>query len=211
MAKASAGVVSGLRGLSGSTTTWPDAREALMELYVVLDEWCEAAEETNAIVRRTLEGARPPVKRPNRLNPISRGTFTEPVRQVGSSRTFGGFVEVVTRDSAHVLGNQAHWSKRWRSSNRRQAARRSLRSMMRLYCPEVLESFEEAVAERAHWILEHRKHLPLALSDPDTPRSTVQDFSTALEETLEALRSARQSLANLIKHAYPLGPLPEST
>ncbi|MEV0936395.1 hypothetical protein ACIBMX_46960 [Streptomyces phaeochromogenes] len=181
-----------------------------MELHVILDEWCEAAEETNAIVRRALGGVRPPVTGPNRLNPLSGVRFTDQVFQIGTHMS-GGFVEGVFRDSACVLGNQAHWSKRWRASSRRQAARRSLRNMMRLYCPEVLESFEKAVAERAQWILEHRKHLPRLLSDPDTPISAVQDFSTALEETLEALRFARQSLADLIKYAYPLGPLPEST
>lgn len=201
VAKAGTGVVSALRGLSGSAPVWPDAREALMELHVILDEWCEVAEETNEVVRRTLDGDRPSVVHPSRFNPIvrvklSRGTYL-------SGRQHVPFVVAMGRDAVRILQNQAPWWQRWRGSRRRQAARRSLRNMMKLYCPDLLESFESAVAKRAQWILENRKNLPLTLSSPDTPTEVVEELARELETTLAELRDARRQLGDLIMQAYP--------
>ncbi|WP_275466321.1 hypothetical protein [Streptomyces noursei] len=180
-----------------------------MELHVILDEWCEVAEETNAVVRRTLDGDRPNVVHPSRFNPIGRVAFPKGlVYQAGRAQHLL-FVDAMRRDAGGILQNQAPWWQRWRGSRRRQGARRSLRNMMKLYCPELLDSFESAVDGRAQWILENRKNLPVTLSSPDTPTEVVEGLARELETTLAALRDARRQLGDLIRQAYPLGPLPD--
>ncbi|MEV0193550.1 hypothetical protein AB0I39_34145 [Kitasatospora purpeofusca] len=184
-----------------------------MELHVVLDEWCESAEATGRYAWETLEGDRPAVTRRSWSNPFARAGF-EPAPGSGAGggdNTGPRFVERRQVEILVLLEGRAHWSKRWLAPQRRSAARRSLRNMMKLYCPEVLESFEAAVAGRSAWIREHRESLPLILSDPDTPTETVEELAIELEQTLDALRGARRQLRDLIRDAFPLGSLPERT
>ena len=79
--------------------------------------------------------------------------------------------------------------------------------MLKLYCPDLLEAFEKAVAEHAEWVVANRDHLPATLSDPETPTTRLHDLSADLDRTLQGLRAAREGLAQLIKATYPLGPM----
>ncbi|MEU6867938.1 hypothetical protein ABZ924_32675 [Streptomyces sp. NPDC046876] len=177
-----------------------------MELYVVLDEWCDAAEATNRFAWETLEGNRPDVTRRSWLNPFARVGFTE-ITPVNNHAH--GYVDRREAEIQALLESKAQWAKRWQGSHRRQAARRSLRNMMKLYCPEVLGSFEAAITSRSAWIREHRKSLPLTLSNPDTPIEAVEELATELERTVDALRDARQQLRDLLRETFPLGARPE--
>ncbi|MGW6318786.1 hypothetical protein [Streptomyces sp. NPDC055099] len=46
--KASADIIQGVKALKPADKGWPNAREGLMELFVILEDWCSDAESTEA-------------------------------------------------------------------------------------------------------------------------------------------------------------------
>lgn len=59
LVRASSEMLSALRGRSGDAPKWSEIREPLLELYAILDEWCEAAEALEGIIRGVLEEHQP--------------------------------------------------------------------------------------------------------------------------------------------------------
>jgi hypothetical protein len=207
--KAGTSIVQGIKtALAKSEAKWPNTREALMELFAILDEWCESAEETNEAAQQALRDAEHP--------PILGAPMIP------------GYVENATRDIKGVLNPSVPWLMRWRRSASRAAARRTLRSMMRIYCPDLLRSFEQAVANRSAWVTENRSRwlsqsgtpsvqkepisleelvAALPIADPQKSTEKLQELRTTasqLESTLRDLQAARDDLRILIQKNYPV-------
>jgi hypothetical protein len=199
VAKAGASIVQGIKTtLAQPETKWPNAAEALMELFIILDDWCRSAQRTNEVARAALRA---------RLKELAPPTIREPPSQLARPGPFNvgrGYIEHTTRDIEGVLNPSVPWFKGWRRSNKRAAARRTLRGMLRIYCPDLLDSFEEAVANRAAWVTEHRSGFPAALENPQTPVERLRTMVDQLEATLRDLQTARAQLRILIRQSYPM-------
>ncbi|MDR7304606.1 hypothetical protein JOF55_004850 [Haloactinomyces albus] len=92
---------------------------------------------------------------------------------------------------------------RWRASKRRQAARRNLRTLLNVYCPNLLREFEDAIQERLKWTRKHRKHINRWLSSCSDVESTqlLEDMAA----THARLVQVREDLHHFLVTHYPLG------
>jgi hypothetical protein len=204
VAKVGSSVTQGIKtALNQQPSKWPNLHEALMELYVILDDWCGAAEESNRAAHRSLEA------RTNLVPPpiIGKGAVMNtigPAHLRAFGITFGGYVERATGDIKDVLNPSTPWYTRWRRSENRVAARRTLRSMLRIYCAELLDAFEAAAANRANWVVEHRRKFKDTLEDPTTDLHALQAMVDQMDETLGSLQSVRNNLYQLIHENFPL-------
>lgn len=202
VAKAGSSVAQGIKAtLAQPESKWPNAHEALMELYIILDDWCASAEESNKAAHAALNA------RIDHASPRapSFGTAQGPQQMIGSN-VFPGYVERTTRDAEAVLNPPVPWLRRWRRSRSRTAARRTLRSMLRIYCPDLLTSFEEAVAKRREWVVEHRRGFTATLSDPQTSPATLRTMVDKMDITLNDLRDVRDDLRTLLHEQFPMWP-----
>jgi hypothetical protein len=230
VAKAGVSIAQGIKtALAHPEAKWPNAREALMELLIILDDWCQSAEETNAAAQEALHRAR--------LQAAGIPTPNRAVFGPGFSPgpAIPGYVENAARDIKNVLDPSVPWPKRWRRSASRAAARRTLRSMLRIYCPDLdLGFFDAAVANRAAWVTEHRSRWPeqpgpdhtpeciptleewvanltreadalAALEDPHTI-AEEREMANRMESTLRDLQEARNGIRELIEEKYPTLP-----
>ncbi|MFI1035190.1 hypothetical protein [Streptomyces sp. NPDC020951] len=202
---ASSEMISALRGLSGDAPTWSEVRDPLLELYAILDEWCEAAEALERLIRGVLEAHQPDEKFPY-YPPFAR---IPPIRS-GRTNLVPGYIDRMQSEISGLLKERVHWAKRWSLSRRRKAARRGLRNVMRIYCPDVLESFEAAVEGRSAWMEENRAELILLVENPDASAEEISQASFGLSQTYYAMYVARGRLGEMIREAFPLGPTPGS-
>lgn len=212
--KVGANVTRGIKAVAApSSSSWPNAHEALMELYVILDEWCLAARASNDVVAKA-------IRFKDRPNPPARFHFHGDGGSGSGSDggivntgygvtlfgvTSGGFIERTLKDASEVLAPPVPWSIRWRRSQRRAAGRKTLRSMMMIYCPDLLESFETATDSRAAWVLENRKKLVSRQRDPAVSADDLRATLEEMEITLASLQNVRANLLALITERYPLG------
>jgi hypothetical protein len=198
VAKAGASIAQGIKTTFGQPEPkWPNAREALMELFVILDDWCQSAEGSNEVARRALR---------RRLAGDAPQAIHVRAEQMAVPRpinVYPGFIERTTHDIKGVLSPPVSWPRRWRRARSRAAARRTLHSMLRIYSPDLLNSFEEAVANRAAWVTEHRRGFTATLEDPQTSTEELQTMVDRLESTLHDLRATRATLRKLIQESYP--------
>jgi hypothetical protein len=140
----------------------------------------------------------------------------EPYRTVGvgngggrSVRFLGiplrqGYIEIAQRDIKAILGTSAPLAQRWSSAKRRQAARRTLRRLMGIYCPDLLDSFDRAVEGRVDWATRHRQDIEHALEHGLQP-GTLAGMIRETMRTTTALVSARDDMKRLILERYPIG------
>jgi hypothetical protein len=203
VAKTGASIVQNVRAaLAQPEPKWPNAHEALMELFIIVDDWCLSAEESNKAVREALNGpARPAAPGNRRVRPAAPQSSV--VFSPGSNMG-GGYVERATRDIESVLSPSVPWLQQWRRSSRRAAGRRTLRSMMRIYCPDLLGSFEDAVANRADWVTANRTRFTAPRKDSRTRTAELKEMADSMESTLRDLRTTRSALRRLIQESYPL-------
>ncbi|MCX4988459.1 hypothetical protein [Streptomyces sp. NBC_00568] len=177
-----------------------------MELHEILREWCEAAEQTSEAVtlleQQRLDEARDAY---DVSNVVLRSVFQGPVVQIGGSRSY---TNRATSDIDSVLQPSAPVMQRWSGAKRRQAARRSLRSLMGIYCPELLTEFDEAVSSRSRWVEEHRRTVRKGLKS-GLSEGEFQAMAAEMQATLQSLRLVRQRLLSLIQQRYPLGGEPD--
>ncbi|MFG2282791.1 hypothetical protein ACGFNQ_29435 [Streptomyces asoensis] len=206
VAKAGTAVLRGVTSQALGAPSWPDMHGALMELHEILSDWCEAAEQTSQAVtllkEQRLNEARESYGEPNVFAGV---VFWGPVQGSNiQTNYFGGFVDRATGDIDAVLQPPAPVMQRWSGAKRRQAARRSLRSLMGIYCPDLLTDFNEAVSARSQWVEEHsrtvRKALKAGLSD-----SEFEAMAAEMQATLESLQAVRQQLLMFIQERYPMG------
>lgn len=191
--KVGANVTRGVRdALAEPRSGWPRSHEALMELWVIMRDWSLMARETNIAFNDAIKFRQDP----NWQN--LDFTFPDRIQQLKSAHT-------VSRDAELLLTPTVPWTVRWRASKRRAAARQSLRNLMQLYCPELLQSFESAVAERANWIKDNRKDFKERLLDPVISLDDLRADVEVLESTRQSLESVCESLRQLINDRFPLG------
>lgn len=190
--------IKGLRGKVPKEPDWPSLHEALMELHAILDEWCGAAEVTVQELNDLLDGA----------ENYSKIVFL----QLRTEYTFllrrTGYVEGMQQDINWHLSPRAPLLRRWMARSRKRAARRSLSSMMRIYCPELLSDFEKATRAREEWVVKNREHLKKALKNESVDHRSLGEIVEEAYDTSLLLAQARASLAELIREKYPLGDTP---
>jgi len=202
---ASSEMLSALRGLSSDAPACSEIREPLLELYAILDEWCEAAEALEGLIRGALEEHQPDGKS------LCYPPFTRiPSIRLGNTNLVPGYVDRMQSEICGLLEERAHWTNRWRPSRRRKAARKGLRNVMRIYCPDVLESFEAAVEGRSVWMEQNRAELIRIVENPDASAEEISQASFALSQTYYAMYVARGRLGEMIRETFPLGPTPGS-
>ena len=201
VAKAGASVAQGLKTSVGrSKIEWPNTLEALVELCAIVHDWCEAATYTNDAIGGALEARRQGI---NFAMPYHVSDFLQ--TKPGIRFILPGYIERVSYDIDRVLGVPAPWRYRmWRYSRREARKRRTLRSMLLVYCPELLGSFQQAVTNRADLIDECRQGFAARLEDPQTPEEVLRDLNEQFEETFNDLLAARDSLRDFILANYPL-------
>jgi hypothetical protein len=112
-----------------------NVRESLMELFAILDDWCDMAEETTVFLTPGID--------PREL-------------RIGPRQLRADVLRVTLKDIEGVYTEKAPILVRWRASKRRQAARRSLRTFLKIYCPEVFDQVVNATEDRAEWILRYK-------------------------------------------------------
>lgn len=177
---------------------WPNVHESLVELYAILNEWCDAAEASNETIRRQIDQ-----RRLGSATGDSGKTFH-------SGAQSGTLVFHMTSDVNDLLRPDAPWFQRWSSSKRRAAARRSLASILAVYAPELIRSFDEATSDRASWVKRRDEELVRWLSE----KPSIDDEDVLIQEmeaTLSRLTRVRYSLGEFINTHFPLGVPAEST
>jgi len=114
IAKASSDVTKGVRAaLAQPPIKWPNAHEALMELYIILDDWCAAATLSNEAARSALD-ARLDDQEPPKTPPIEQMVTGSIFSTNPGMNISPGYAEQVTRDAERVLppsGGPHPWRK----------------------------------------------------------------------------------------------------
>ncbi|MEU8918666.1 hypothetical protein [Streptomyces nigrescens] len=172
-----------------------------MELHEILREWCIAAaitsEATEALGSGNVARARRLIRRSNADTP---GMWRRWLH-VGPP----AYLERAQRDIHQVMSPSAPLAQRWNGTKRRQAGRRTLQSLMRIYCPDLLGDFEAAVDARVEWMGEHRAKIASVLRD-GAADVDLESASAEMAETLSNLESVRAELHSVILHRFPIGP-----
>ncbi|MFE1471745.1 hypothetical protein [Nocardiopsis dassonvillei] len=185
----------------GNTSSWPNMHEALLELHGILSDWCEAAKRTSEALKRLqsqhLTRAVRVLSAHGPSNSLTPWTILGiPVRQ--------GYLEMAQRDIKAVMAPAAPIVQRWRSTKRRQAARRTLRSLMHVYCPDLLEDFETAVETRSDWLKENRAKVDRALKR-GIISNDLEHMCREAEATTFQLENVLKRLNHLLQAHYPMG------
>ena len=202
--KAGAGIVQGLQKTQ-QKTPWPQVHEALMELVIILDEWCDAALQSNRIAEVRVDAC---------LNGQPINTVEEHSAMTSSNMRvfrvgpflFRDYIAQTTNDIESLLSPAPPWVQRWRASKRRAAGRRTLESILRICEPDLLHAFQQAVAQRAEWVTSHRERFDDVFA-MDRPVDEVIGELQKMEDTLAELVAVRQRLLVYIKERYPSGPI----
>ncbi|MFF4697262.1 hypothetical protein [Streptomyces chattanoogensis] len=167
-----------------------------MELHELLKEWEEAAQQTYELLFESRGWTHDKIR--------------ESLRYVNISVHLplgGGFLERHEGDIKCALDAKTPLLHRWSGKKRRQAARRNLRSLMGIYCPELLADFETAVHERSEWVRENRR-LILQHVKAGTPPTLAEVVGREAMQTATNISAVRMQLATLILERYPLGAAP---
>ena len=159
-----------------------DVRESLMELFAILDDWCDMAEETAAFLA--------PGADPREQHVVPRQLHLEILWRI-----FKDIDGVYTQKAPILL--------RWRASKRRQAARRSLRTLLKIYCPDVFDQVLNATEDRVEWILQYKAQVDAIPISSEEYGVLVDDAAT----TTRALYEARARLREFIVATYSIGDI----
>ncbi|MEV7167621.1 hypothetical protein AB0N60_36725 [Streptomyces microflavus] len=193
--RAGAAALRGVTEKAGSSQEWPNFHAAMMELHEILDEWLTASEATMNLYLNGRGMSPEDIKKIYRMSNISFSFFRYPS---------AGFVEQVEKDLTQLMNPRAPMLQKWSRGRRRKAARPTLRSMMKIYRPDILDDFHSAVQGRSAWIRENRKAVKQALKDGSLSWEDVwrAPVSTQTVVDLEHLKAV---VASVILEKYPLG------
>lgn len=210
VAKAAVEITRGVRSLfATSRRGWPDAHEGLMELYLILDEWCQAADTANSNITAALalRRSRPDAPSASYDELLPKGPVATGYRMVGgdgSSNMAAGYLEKTMVDLNAVLDPPVPWAARWRRSTRRAMGRRTLRGIMKVYCPDLLESFDLAVRQRADWVVVHRNNFRELVEGSSVAVEELEREAARMTASASGLATVRDELRTLITDLFPL-------
>lgn len=208
VAQSGAAVLRGVRSVQRSAE-FPDVREGLWELVEIMHQWHRQAEETSRYVRmraNELSEGRVPADgaegggRGRRVGSADRG------RLEGSNMGGGwgrGNYERVRADLRQVMSPPASLVNYLRPKQRRSQQRRSLRTVLRIYCPELLDECEAAFEARGEWVLAHRKTLNAWLESKPSDKERRR-FLVTMDDTADALLKAAVKLSEFVRETFPL-------
>ncbi|MFD9691728.1 hypothetical protein ACFWXO_38885 [Kitasatospora sp. NPDC059088] len=194
VARAGGSLVRGLREEVTTEPQWPSLHEGLLELFAIISAWCDAADETERLIQQKLSGVS---GRSGRALNWGDGVV------LGHSNV--GIISDLTAQVDQQLNPKAPLVKRLVPEQRRQAARRTLRNLMAIYCPDLLASFAEATDQRREWVESNRAALKKALAAQEVDRDALRQWAAEAGATKERLISVREDLAALIREKYPMG------
>ncbi|MFE5028263.1 hypothetical protein ACFRAO_34380 [Streptomyces sp. NPDC056656] len=201
--RASSSVLRSVVNQSTGTPALPNLHEGLIELHEILREWCEAARTTGKVVDLILAD-QPHLARASHPRSNDYGGPV-PFRRSFARHTLARRTH---REIAALMSPSAPVAQRWSGTKRRQAARRNLRSMMHVYCPDLLGEFDQAVEARVAWVTSHHAELNKVIHSRrgDGRLSELRHEMTVTAEQLETVRAA---LSTLITERYPMGVTPD--
>jgi hypothetical protein len=207
---------------------WPNLHESLVMLSAILDEWCVAAAGTARMLemeRARRSGKVVKIDVNTITNTIGIVTFeqtntvfgnvvvhgTSNTLRIGHGsrlpqwlrrrRPVNRFIRDISTDIRDLMHSKAQVYWRWREGKRREAHRRSLRTLMTIYFPGLLTDFIDATADRQAFAERYTltiKQLQ-ALTD-----SELNAFEQEAERTYKALSDVTNKLQNTIEKAFPL-------
>ncbi|WP_139216284.1 MULTISPECIES: hypothetical protein [unclassified Streptomyces] len=195
VARAGTAVLKGVAGKAASTPEWPNFHAALMELHEILDEWLIACKGTYEFIL-SARGMQPEEIK-EAYKRVNIRVLTFPLFSVG-------FLERAEKDLSRVMNPSVSVLKRWSRVRRRQAGRRTLRSMMKIYCPDLLDEFDSAVRKRAIWVRENREFARKGLR-VGIPQSEMNRLASESMQTAADLEHVKMVLAAVLLERYPLG------
>lgn len=205
LTQAASSVVRGVSAHTAGSPTWPNVHEALVELHEIVSDWhaaAQAMDEALATMRPNAKVTRR--ERRHRAgvgNGGGRGSYIAYYLKIQP-----GYIELAQREIEAVMQPAAPLAQRWSSSKRRQAGRRSLRSLMSIYCETLLDDFDRAVEARVEWVGEYRRFLDAAL-DHDVSEQELGNLRNIARDTADKLENVRLQLRDLIKDQFPLRTL----
>jgi hypothetical protein len=196
MAEAGTGIKAGsaiIQAMSKKTALpqWPNMHESLIALHEILTEWCVAAAGTSGIIFHEKVRRRDP--------------GVENLRDEMQANVAGQYVAEVRGDIAELMQPKLPFYLRWWKARRRAAARRGLRSLLRVYFPDVLTEFIKATEDRAEFA---RRNHDLERRIMDYSNEELDSLEQEADGTRRALVTVTEGLAQLINENFPLGPVP---
>jgi hypothetical protein len=176
---------------ANAPSIWPNVYESLVELYLILDEWCKAATDSNKVITSRIMSRR-----------VDVGVIATVVG--GQGIQTASFTTRMMEDSEQILRPGAPWLQKWSKSKRRSAARRSLASILSVHAPGLVEAFDRATSERAEWVRWRQREFELWF---DVKHSTAEEDSLLAEmrETLRRLEETRDAVGTFVNDNFPLG------
>lgn len=198
-----------LRGVKQQATTppeWPSLHASLMELHAIIDQWCDAADETARLIQMKLDDeiSQPKRRRFRRKRSKRAYDFGGSVNTIYGNSNIGGVMDIHAH-AVHHLRPKVSLAKRLAPEQRRQATRRNLQSLMRVYCPDLLSEFEEAADRRRAWVAANRSALLETLTAESVAHDSLRTWAEEARQTKDGLVMVRDELATLIREKFPMG------
>ncbi|MFF4963325.1 hypothetical protein [Streptomyces sp. NPDC001222] len=204
--RASGAVVRGVKEQVTASPSWPSLHAGLMELAAILNDWITAAHEAEQLIRRKLEGEPLPQRRTGLLRAFKLGEL-----HIDGRASNVGRVEELTTQVKEQLTPKVSLVKYLTPEQRRKAARRTLRNVMLVYCPELLDDFEEATNRRREWIEANRSALLEGLDSESADADALRTWAEEAQTTRQGLLGVRSELVRLVRENYPMRQGPQGT
>lgn len=194
VARAGTAVLRGAVGKAGGSPSWPNFHAALIELHEILDEWVRACTATYDLILSS-RGMSP--------EEIKEAYSHVNVRSTLFPRLSAGFLEQAEKDLLSVMSPPAPVLQRWSRTKRRQAARRTLRSMLKVYCPDVLDEFDVVTADRSAWVRENRESIKRGVKT-GLPQTDIARLAAESMQAATDLERIKLELAAVILGRYSM-------
>lgn len=198
--RAGSTIVQGVARQATTSSQWPSLHAGLLELHAIVAEWCEAAAKTVSLIQNRLDDPQSSLPSPPRRERRGRTPISF---SLGSQHSIYGQITQRLTSKDSLIKKLTH-------RLRKRAARRNLRNMMRVYCPELLLAFEQATDRRLAWVEANRAALEKAMPAQAADLESLRTWVTEAEETRQHLLEVRDALAALIRETYPMGHGPLS-
>lgn len=193
--KIGANVIKGLKK-SAQPRPWPNTQDSLMEVLAILELWDHRAQYT-AMYADALFRARQSGKISSLDNATSALTY------YGEGNIARAYAQEMWHDSHRLLIGRIPLLSRLSASRRRQAERRSLRTVLITYCPDLLERLEEATAARVSWVEENRQEFEHWF-DGSRSDEEIKELVRNMETTRTGLEEVKVQVRNFIAANFPM-------